>query len=75
MRVNSLTQLVASDIEVARKRLIEGKTVIVSGLDMTYRCEPFGVIPHLMAIADRVQKLTLRFAMFAARMLGTRSGS
>ena len=34
-----------------------GKEVIVSGLDMTYRREPFGCIPNLMAMADRVLKL------------------
>jgi thymidine kinase len=46
-------------IEEAINWLIEGgKTVIVSGLDMTYRCEPFGVMPHLLAIANSVQKLT-----------------
>lgn len=31
--------------------------VIVSGLDMTYRGEPFGSMPTLMAVADRVEKL------------------
>lgn len=35
----------------------EGKQVIVSGLDMDFRGEPFGPIPILMAIADTVQKL------------------
>lgn len=39
--------------------LVEGlhKTVIVSGLDMTYRREPFSVVPNLMALADSVTKL------------------
>lgn len=32
--------------------------VIVSGLDMTYRAEPFGDIPTLLAIAERIDKLT-----------------
>lgn len=36
----------------------EGKTVIVSGLDMTYRREPFGVMGPLLAIADSVDKYT-----------------
>lgn len=31
--------------------------VIVSGLDMTYRQEPFGIVPELMAYADSVTKL------------------
>ncbi len=35
----------------------QGKEVIVSGLDMTYRAEPFGCVPNLMAMADRVIKL------------------
>jgi len=34
-----------------------GKDVIVSGLDMTYRREPFGCVPNLMAMADTVIKL------------------
>jgi thymidine kinase len=32
--------------------------VIIAGLDMTFRKEPFGPMPQLLAIADRVQKLT-----------------
>lgn len=35
-----------------------GRKVIVSGLDTTYRREPFGSVPHLMAIAEGVTKLT-----------------
>lgn len=35
-----------------------GKTVIVAGLDMTYRQEPFGEMPILMAKADRVDKIS-----------------
>jgi len=34
-----------------------GKEIIVSGLDMTYRKEPFGHMPNLLAMADRVFKL------------------
>lgn len=34
------------------------RQVIVAGLDTTYRAEPFGIMPHLMAIADKVDKLT-----------------
>jgi thymidine kinase len=34
------------------------KHIIVSGLDMTYRCEPFGVVPDLLAIADNITKLS-----------------
>jgi thymidine kinase len=34
-----------------------GKQVILSGLDMDFRGEPFGSMPVLMAIADTIQKL------------------
>lgn len=40
------------------KTLIEnGKQVVAAGLDLDFRGEPFGVIPPLMAIADKVTKL------------------
>jgi thymidine kinase len=35
-----------------------GKRVILAGLDMTYAGEPFGPVPVLMALADRVTKLS-----------------
>ncbi len=35
-----------------------GKRVIVAGLDMDYRGVPFGPMPHLLAIAEQVQKIT-----------------
>lgn len=35
----------------------EGKRVICAGLDMDFRGNPFGPIPHLLAIAERVAKL------------------
>jgi len=34
-----------------------GKRVIVAGLDLTFAGEPFGAMPTLMALADRVDKL------------------
>jgi thymidine kinase len=34
-----------------------GRHVICSGLDMTYRCEPFIPMPNLLAVADQVTKL------------------
>lgn len=40
--------------------LNKGKTVIVAGLDLDYRAEPFGVMAQLMAIADEVIKLHAR---------------
>ena len=33
-----------------------GKRVILAGLDMDFRGEPFGIVPTLMAIADEVVK-------------------
>jgi len=38
-------------------KMAEYKQVIVTGLDMTYRAEPFGIMPYLMSVADRVDKL------------------
>lgn len=43
----------------AIKTLVEdGKKVIVSGLDMTFRRQPFGVMPELLSIAEVVTKLS-----------------
>ena len=35
-----------------------GKRVIMAGLDTTFAAEPFGPVPNLMAIADKVTKLS-----------------
>ena len=34
-----------------------GKKVIVAGLDMDFAGRPFGAVPHLLAIADEIDKL------------------
>jgi thymidine kinase len=34
-----------------------GKRVIVAGLDLTFAGEPFGPMPRLLALADRIDKL------------------
>lgn len=44
-------------VNVVQKLSKEGKRVIVAGLDMNFRGEPFGPMPILMAIADEVLKL------------------
>jgi len=44
-------------IEVIQALLRQRKKIIASGLDLDYRGKPFGPVPHLMALADRVDKL------------------
>lgn len=44
-------------IPIVQKLADKGLRVIVAGLDTDFRAEPFGPIPVLMAIADRVDKL------------------
>lgn len=39
-------------------RADEGYRVIVAGLDLDFRAEPFGIMPELMARAEHVDKLT-----------------
>ncbi len=41
------------------ERLVSfGKRVIVAGLDLNFRGEPFGPMPELLALADEAIKLT-----------------
>lgn len=44
-------------LQVLNTLIENGKRVIVAGLDLDFRGEPFGVIPTLMAYADEVFKL------------------
>ncbi len=44
-------------IDVIVKLIDAGKTVIVAGLDLDFKGEPFGIMPLIMAIADSVLKL------------------
>jgi thymidine kinase len=44
-------------IPVAKKLVRRGIRVILAGLDQDYRGIPFGPIPYLMAVADRVDKV------------------
>ncbi|HEY9775517.1 MAG TPA: thymidine kinase [Planktothrix sp.] len=44
-------------VEVVHTLLRQKKKLIASGLDLDYRGKPFGPLPHLLALADRVDKL------------------
>lgn len=44
-------------IEVVEELAEQNKRVIIAGLDQDFRGEPFSIMPHLMAIADSVDKL------------------
>ena len=51
-------QFFSSDVpEVVQALLRQKKKIIASGLDLDYRGKPFGPIPELLAMADRVDKL------------------
>jgi thymidine kinase len=45
-------------VEVAQKLAFRGIRVIVAGLDMDFRGEPFGSMPRLLAVAEEVTKLS-----------------
>ena len=66
-RVAPETQVVAIDeaqfldrgvVDVVERLADAGKRVIVAGLDMDFRGEPFGAMPELIARAEVVEKLT-----------------
>jgi len=44
-------------VEVAQRLAGRGVRVIVAGLDMDFRGEPFGAMPRIMALAETVDKL------------------
>lgn len=44
-------------VGLIEKCVASGKRVIAAGLDMDFRGQPFGCMPHLLAIADYVDKL------------------
>lgn len=65
-KVESDTEVVAIDeaqffdkkiVEVCQTLANQGKRVIVAGLDLNFRGEPFGAMPELLAIAEYVDKL------------------
>jgi len=43
-------------VHVCQTLANEGKRVIVAGLDLDYRGQPFGPMPHLLAVAEYVTK-------------------
>jgi thymidine kinase len=46
-----------SVIDVVRSLVAGGRRVICAGLDLDFRGEPFGSVPVLLALAERVDKL------------------
>lgn len=44
-------------IDIICQLVDQGKRVIVAGLDLDFRGEPFGIMPILMSVADEVTKL------------------
>lgn len=44
-------------IPIILRMVEEGKRVIVAGLDLDFRREPFSIVPNLLALADEVMKL------------------
>jgi thymidine kinase len=47
-----------SILQVAQKLAYRGIRVIVAGLDLDFRGEPFGPMPKLLAVAEEVTKLS-----------------
>ncbi|MCO5141609.1 MAG: thymidine kinase [Oligoflexia bacterium] len=45
-------------VEVVERLAMRGIRVVIAGLDMDFRGEPFGPMPQLLAIAEQVTKLT-----------------
>jgi thymidine kinase len=43
--------------EVAQKLAVDGKRVIIAGLDMDYKGNPFGPMPYLLAVAEYITKV------------------
>jgi thymidine kinase len=55
--VDEVQFMPAHIVTVVGRLAAEGRRVIVAGLDMDFRGEPFGPVPYLIAIADEVTKL------------------
>jgi thymidine kinase len=48
----------AGILPLAMELIALGKRVLMAGLDTTFANEPFGPVPNLMAVADKVTKLS-----------------
>jgi thymidine kinase len=44
-------------VEVLQTLALRGTRIIVAGLDMDYRGQPFGPMPHLLAVAEYITKV------------------
>ena len=44
-------------VDACQQMALEGKRVIVAGLDMDFECKPFGPMANLLAIADYITKV------------------
>jgi thymidine kinase len=44
-------------VDVCQKLALNGKRVIIAGLDMDYLGRPFGPMPNLLAIAEYITKV------------------
>jgi len=56
--IDEVQFLSAEIIPLINELIALGKRVILGGLDMTFEAEPFGPVPALMAMADKVTKLS-----------------
>jgi len=56
--IDEVSLFPAGDWDIISEIVDRHHLTIVAGLDMTYRREPFGMMPYLMAVADDVTKLS-----------------
>lgn len=56
--IDEVQFLSAGSVPLASELVSLGKRVLLAGLDMTFTAEPFGPVPALMAMADKVTKLS-----------------
>jgi thymidine kinase len=56
--IDEVQFLAADVIPLVLELVAMGKRVIIAGLDTTFANEPFGPVPDLMALADKVTKLS-----------------